>query len=162
MVQSKSPRTSGQHRPPSLLAPTVVLCLFAGALPTQLAGRSSGITSEECLTLADVAPTRQPGSLSRLEQCSALYPDDVELMADLGAAYEAIDRTKAELAYRRVLQLDPDYADVRLRLGCLLLARGAASEALHQAEAALRVQPNRAALVDLHNDARRTISRMGP
>jgi cytochrome c-type biogenesis protein CcmH/NrfG len=162
MLQSTSPRTSGHHRPPSLLAPAVVLCLFAGALPTQLAGRSSGITSEECLTLADVAPAKQSDSPLRLEQCSALYPDDAELMVDLGTAYEAIDRTKAELAYRRVLQLDPDYADVRLRLGRLLLARGAAAEAQQQAETALHVQPNRAALIDLRNEARLTISRTGP
>ena len=61
---------------------------------------------------------------------------------------------KAELAYTRALKLDPDYADVRLRLGRLLLARGADAEALKQADMALRVQPNRAALLDLRNEAR--------
>jgi tetratricopeptide (TPR) repeat protein len=154
MLHSTSRQTSGTDRRPSLLAPAAVLCLFAGVLPTQIAGRSAGITNEECLTLADAPAATQPDRLARFEHCRALYPDDVELIADLGALYESTDRTKAELAYVRALQLDPDYADVRLRLGRLLLARGAAADALKQAELALQVQPNRAALLDLCHAAR--------
>jgi cytochrome c-type biogenesis protein CcmH/NrfG len=154
MLHSTSPQASGTHQRPGLLAPALVLCLFAAVLPTQLAGRSAGVTNEECLTLADAPAAKQPDRLARLEHCSALYPDDVELIADLGALYESIDRMKAELAYTRALMLDPDYADVRLRLGRLLLSRGADAEALKQAEMALRVQPNRAALLDLRNQAR--------
>jgi tetratricopeptide (TPR) repeat protein len=154
MLHSTALQTSGIHRRPSLLAPAAVLCLFAAVLPTQLAGRSAGITNEECLTLADAPAAKQPDRLARLEHCSALYPDDVELIADLGGLYESTDRTKAELAYIRALKLDPDYADVRLRLGRLLLARGAAADALKQADLGLRVQPNRAALLDLRNAAR--------
>jgi tetratricopeptide (TPR) repeat protein len=161
MLHPTSPQTSGIHRRPSLLAPAAVLCLFAGVLPTQLAGRSTGITNDECLTMADVPAAKQPDRLAQLEHCSALYPDDVELTADLGALYESIDRTKSELAYTRALSLDPDYADVRLHLGRLLLARGAAAEALQQADMALRVQPNRAALLDLRHQAR-LAGRTGP
>ena len=46
MLHSTSPQASGTHRRPGLLAPALVLCLFAGVLPTQLAGRSAGVTNE--------------------------------------------------------------------------------------------------------------------
>ena len=71
-------------------------------------------------------------------------PLDVELLADLGAAYEGAGRPQdAEKTYQNVLALDPDHADVRVRLAALLLGRGAASEARFHAEQALRIQPNR-------------------
>jgi tetratricopeptide (TPR) repeat protein len=156
MEHTTSP--SAEHRKgsrPSVLAPVAVLCLFAGTLPTQIAGRSAGPSSEHCLMLADSVALMTPERQAQLEQCSALYPDDVELLAELGSSYESIDREKAERTYQRVLQLDPDYADVRLRLGRLLLAGGSAGEALKQADAALRVQPNRLALLELRDRARR-------
>ncbi len=90
-----------------------------------------------------------------LERCRALYPNDVELMADLGTVYEFTDRaTQAEAIYRDALAIDPSYADLRLRLGRLLLRRGATDEARREAESGLLVQPNRQALRDLRDDTR--------
>jgi len=83
-----------------------------------------------------------------------LYPSDAELTADLGAEYEAAGRQDdAEAAYRRGVTVDPEYADLRLRLARLLIRRRAFAEARAEAEAALRVQPNRRALVDLLREA---------
>ena len=64
--------------------------------------------------------------------------------------YERIGKpTQAEAIYRKALLIDPQYAELRLRLGRLLLQRGAHAEARDQAARALRVQPNRQALLDL-------------
>lgn len=133
-----------------LLAPVAALCLFATVLPVALPLPKSGPSNETCLTLADTPPTTGPDAVLRLERCSAMSPNDVELLADLGAAYEAANAPgRAETAYRRALAIDPDDADVRLRLALLAFERGDASEARHEAEAALRLQPNRRALLDL-------------
>ena len=106
------------------------------------------------MTLADV-PHTDVASLPLLERCAGAVPDDAELQADLGAAYEAASRTgDAERALRRALTVDPDFAEVHLRLATLLAARGATSEAREHAEAALRLQPNRTAVQQL-------ISRLG-
>ena len=127
-----------------------VLAVFAMALPLSSRSAVSGVSSTECSTLQDNAsPTSPAVPLSLLERCSTVFPADVELLADLGARYEATDPARSEAAYRRALAIDPGYADVRLRLGWLLVRRGAKLEARGQAEAALRVQPNRRALLDL-------------
>lgn len=77
-------------------------------------------------------------------------------MADLGRAYESLDRpAEAEATYQRALSIDADYADVRGRLATLMLMRGAVDEARRHAEMALRVQPNRQALRELHQKASR-------
>src|SRR5687768_14555572 len=92
-----------KERRPSIAAPAAVLCLFAMGLPAHVGRTPAGILSGECLTLADSAP--RPGSIRLLEECSALYPDDVELLADLAAEYERADRERAAALYGRVLQL---------------------------------------------------------
>ena len=143
-------------RRPSVLAPVVILCLFVGLLPTRLVGGPDEVSNEECLTLADVASTASPAAadrLARLEQCTARHPEDVELLAELGVSYEAVDRERAERVYAEVLSRDPDHADVRLRLAHIFFARGAFTEATRHAELALRIQPNRAALVALRERA---------
>jgi Flp pilus assembly protein TadD len=82
------------------------------------------------------------GDLARLEACAALDPTDVELVTDVGRAYEnAGDTAKAEDTYRRALLLDPDDGDVHLRLGELLAGRGDRTGARHEAMAALISQP---------------------
>ncbi|MEZ5283318.1 MAG: tetratricopeptide repeat protein [Vicinamibacterales bacterium] len=79
-----------------------------------------------------------------------LPDDDVEVLADVGAAYEAAGRSaEAETAYRRGLARDPEYADLHARLARLLAARGAAAEARTHVESALTLQPNRRDLLDL-------------
>jgi tetratricopeptide (TPR) repeat protein len=142
-----------------ILVPAVALCLWAAALPVSLSRGGTLGSDEECLTLADRPPVARVDLLPTLERCSSAYPEDVELLADLGAQYEAASRrSDAERVYQRALVLDPGYAEVRLRLGRLLLQRGAAADARRQAAAALEVQPNRQALLDLlqaaTNDAR--------
>lgn len=138
------------HEPkPSLVGHIVALCLFAVCLPVAVPLPPSGLSQEECLALADLPSVRPPG-LAQIERCSALFPEDAVLMGDLGSSYEASgDPARAEEAYRRALKLDPDYADLRLRLGTLLLHRGATAEAEAEATQALRVQPNRQALLEL-------------
>ena len=134
----------------SILAPAVVLCLFAVLLPVSLPLPVSGVSKEGCLTLADTAAAGRNNDLGLLERCSAIYPNDVELLKDLAAAYESASAaSRAEATYRRALAVDPSYAELRLRLGLLLLRRGADAEARHEATEALRVQPNRQALLDL-------------
>lgn len=134
----------------SILAPVVVLCLFAALLPAPMPLPSSGLSQEDCFTLADTPPAAQSHDLGLLERCSALYPNDVELLGDLATAYEAASApSQAEATYQRALAIDPACAELRLRLGRLLLRRGAAAEARREAALALRVQPNRQALVEL-------------
>jgi tetratricopeptide (TPR) repeat protein len=112
------------------------------------------VSDEQCLTLADTPPAPRPDVLAIFERCSSLYPDDSQLLADLGALYEATGAPqRAEIQYRRALQIDPDFADLRLRLGRLLLVRGAAAEARREAVAALAIQPNRQSLLELQHDA---------
>jgi tetratricopeptide (TPR) repeat protein len=129
------------------------LALFWAALPAPLPRSSAGLLNEQCLTVPATSD-----AIPALERCSALYPHDVELKADLGAAYESADETaRAEATYQLALAIDPAYADLRLRLGRLMLRRGATDDARRQAEAGLRVQPNRQTLRDLL-DATRTVA----
>jgi len=136
------------------VAAALALSAFVVALPVALP-RTSGLASDaDCLTLADRPPNRGPSHRTVLERCLASHPDDVELLADLGDEYEAEnDPARAERAYRQALSIDPAFADVRLKLGRLLLRLGRREEALREAEAALSVQPNRGALLDLRRQA---------
>ena len=71
-------------------------------------------------------------------------------MTDLGGAYEeAAQWDRAEAVYRRALSIDPEDGDVRVRLGVVLLERGDRAAALREATAALAVQPNRIAALEL-------------
>ena len=131
-----------------------LLALLYGTLPVTLRPASDELSGETCLTLADVAPVPGVDRRSELERCTAVLPSDAELLADLGREYERSgELARAENRYAQALAVDPGFADVRLRLGHLLLHRGAAAEARRQAEAALAVQPNRAALLELLREA---------
>lgn len=139
---------------PKTLSPVLVLIAFVALVPVQYPLPHAASANEYCLALADrrVRPTQVAPAL--LERCSALYPRNIELLAALGAAYETANApSEAEITYQRALALDPDYADLRLKLGRLLLGRGAATEAARQAALALQVQPNRRALIDLQTAA---------
>lgn len=125
-------------------AAAIVVALFIAVLPIRLHRGANEPSAETCLRLADRPPAEGRDAMNELERCSAVVPLDVELLADLGAAYESAGRPNdAEKTYQNVLALDPDYADVRVRLAALLLARGAAPEARDHAEQALRILPNR-------------------
>lgn len=133
---------------------TAALLVLAGihaAVPVSLRDAASARTDEACLTRAD-APPAAP-DLPTLERCAIVLPEDLELQADLGAMYETAGRAaEAETVYRRALALDAEYADLHLRLARLLRARGAWHDARTHAEAALALQPNRAAVLDLLAD----------
>lgn len=136
-----------------MLAAGAVLCTCAVALPVTLPHNGSPIADEACLGLSNL-PLVDATPTDALERCSSLYPTDVDLLAMVGSRYErARQNDRAEAVYRQVLDLEPDYADVRLRLGVLLLNRGAATDAAREARIALATQPHRRALVDLLRDA---------
>lgn len=142
------------RQPPSRLIRIIVsiglVVLFFVSLPIRLPNDDGELSSERCLSLADQPPSSGPEAIAQLEQCSTAVPQDAELLADLGGAYEASGRTaEAEATYRRAVALDPEYADVRVRLARLLAARGETVEAGEHAAAALRVQPNRQAIKSL-------------
>jgi len=129
----------------SVLAAAAVLGALWMALPVRLPAGGAGPSSADCLTIAD----QQTHDLAALERCRAIVPNDVELGADLGMAYEAAGRAgDAAAIYQQILTVDPRYADVRLRLAALLRDRGDHARARAQIDEALRVQPNRKALVD--------------
>jgi tetratricopeptide (TPR) repeat protein len=125
-----------------------VLATLDFALPIRVRNSADAPLIEHCAQLADRASGPGEDTLLDLERCSGVVPDDVELMADLGNAYEIARRDRdAERAYRSVLALDPDHADVHVRLAKLILRQGgAAAEAREHAEQALRIQPNRKAV----------------
>lgn len=134
-----------------ILVSAAVLVVMTWAIPIRLPRLASAPSSAACVTLPDAAPDpARVDLIGVLERCTALDAGDVELMADLGLQYEAVGRfSSAEAVYRRALSIDPLYADLRLRLGRLLLQRGDRAAARREAEAALRVQPNRQTLLDL-------------
>ncbi len=138
-------------------AAATVLALFIAVLPIRLHHGANEPLAEACLRLADHPPAEQPDAINQLERCRALVPLDVELLADLGAAYERGGRlADAEKTYQNALELDPGYADVRVRLATILLRRGAAGEARDHAEQALRIQPNRTRVRQLLDEIARS------
>lgn len=128
-----------------VLAAAAVLVTLWLVLPLRLPVTAQESALAECLTMADV-PVQD---LTALERCHAVVPTDVELSADLATAYEAAGRqADAERVYHQILELDPLYAEVRLRLARLLRDRGDVTAAREQIQQALGVQPNRKVLVD--------------
>jgi tetratricopeptide (TPR) repeat protein len=110
--------------------------------------------------ISNTPPTGRDGIVPALERCRSIVPNDTEVMADLAGEYEGAGRAElAEKLYQEALAIDPGYANVRLRLGRLMLRRGAAEEARQQAVAALAIQPHREALLELLEDATRTVKR---
>jgi tetratricopeptide (TPR) repeat protein len=128
-----------------LLRPLALIALFA------FAGRGLERWSPPVETPLDCNHEHHAAvAVATLERCLDLHPDDVELLTQLGAAYEeAADWGRAEAAYRRAVDIDPDDGDVRVRLGLVLLARGDRAGARREAQAATRLQPGRPAPLDL-------------
>jgi Flp pilus assembly protein TadD len=89
------------------------------------------------------------GDAAALERCIDLRPGDVELLVDLGSAYEGAGQwDRAESVYRRALTIDPEDGDVHIRLAHVLRQRGDAAGARREGMAALSLQPGRAAALD--------------
>jgi cytochrome c-type biogenesis protein CcmH/NrfG len=128
-----------------LLRPVGLLALFA------LAIRGLPERTRQTVPVADCETTaRDRSQVGRLERCLAQHPDDVELMSDLGDAYDdAGKRDRAESVYRRALDIDPDDGDVHVRLGGVLLRRGDAAGAGREGAAALKMQPGSLAALEL-------------
>lgn len=131
------------------LTPVLAAIAMAGllwmVLPMQPPVAAGEPSTADCLTLAD-SPSND---LNALERCHALVPADVELAADLGAAYQAAGRSGEAVAiYRQIIERDPLYAEIRLRLARLLREQGDEPGARSQIDAALLVQPNRRALTE--------------
>ena len=144
-----------------ILIVAALLSIYWIALPLALPRSSPQLSNGQCLSRADSVPASIPVLIPLLEECSALLPADVELIADLGDQYEHAGQwAAAEAAYQRALTIDPEYADVRRRLAILMLRRGARDDARSQIEAALRIQPNRQVLLDLLHGAGGTSLRL--
>jgi tetratricopeptide (TPR) repeat protein len=129
-----------------------MLGIFSRTLPATVPRPLTGAVTELCLSLPEPPPGDRTAAeyLRTLDRCSTLLSTDAELQARLGAAYESVGNLAlAESAYRQALAIDTAYADVGLRLGRLMVKRGASDEAQEQARAALLIQPNRRALLDL-------------
>lgn len=130
-----------------------MLVVLALAVPVQLPSSGGGSSSEECLTLAD-RPVTTADAIPQLEQCATIVPDDVELLADLGAAYDSAGRSgDAERIYGQLLTIDDEYADIHVRLARLLLQRRDTVAARRHLERALEIQPNRQSIVALIEQA---------
>jgi len=137
--------TLRESRVTTMLAAAGVLGTLWIVLPLRLPAAPAEQSFAGCLTMADSPSSDLPA----LERCHALVPNDVELSADLAAAYETAQRPADALAiYQQILKLDPLDADIRLRLARLLRAGGDQAGAKSQIDQALLVQPNRQALID--------------
>jgi Flp pilus assembly protein TadD len=98
--------------------------------------------------------TRQQTDIGTLEQCLARNPTDVEVLIDLGIAYQAVARPdRAEAAYRRAIASDPRSADAHIGLGWLLLARHDGAGARQEAAEAARIRPAHTAVRQLADAA---------
>ncbi|HEY5321470.1 MAG TPA: tetratricopeptide repeat protein [Caldimonas sp.] len=97
------------------------------------------------------------GSVTFLQRPSALAPapasvrlpasaEAIDAAFGLGEALESTDRKAAEVAYRKVLALDPDHADAYLNLGALLCEAKRCKEAVALYDEALRRKPGEALL----------------
>jgi tetratricopeptide (TPR) repeat protein len=93
-------------------------------------------------------PTRL--GLLALEQCLLVQPDDVELMLDLGAAYESAGRwADAEGVYLRAARVDPRDGESHRRLGRGYFAHGEVAAARREGAAAQATQPGNPEVLSL-------------
>ncbi len=118
--------------------PIALLLLFFAAFRRADPGNVTGFAADT------VAECEQPegANVALLERCLAAQPDDVELMLDLGAAYESAGRwPDAERVYSRAVRVDPRDGQSHLRLGRAHLALGDVAAARQDGEAALVTLP---------------------
>jgi Flp pilus assembly protein TadD len=82
------------------------------------------------LVSADLAEGRPAAALGRIESQLAKSPNDTRLLMMSGMAYTSIrDMAKAEAAYRKLLELDPNNIDAYGRLGAIYFSQNRLDEA---------------------------------
>jgi tetratricopeptide (TPR) repeat protein len=107
-----------------------------------LVNRSTG-TGDAASADAVRCELEPPRDVAALEACRARAPFDVELLLDLGAAYDTAGRSADALAlYRRAAEIDPRDASVWLRLAESLQRTGDVDGARRAAATALVLRPN--------------------
>jgi len=101
------------------------------------------------------AKGERAAAVERLREAAAASPELSEAQYRLGLAlleHSPPDPAGAEVAFLRVLQLDPNHAGARHRFGGLLARRGDAREGAFQFRRALEIRPS---LVDAHRELAR-------
>jgi Flp pilus assembly protein TadD len=84
-----------------------------------------------------------PRAVSALEACIVRAPRDVELLLDLGMAYEAAGRFEnARAIYRRAVEADPRDAGARIQLGEVLRQFGDLDGARREGVLAAELRPH--------------------
>jgi TolB-like protein/DNA-binding SARP family transcriptional activator len=116
------------------------------ALDSQYARAYAGLARTYSLQgLAGVLPPAEAGERMRraAEKAIALEPALAEAYAALGVYLNlyAWKSVESERAYRRAIELDPDYGDVRHYYANFLTAHGRHGEALRQREKGVEVEP---------------------
>jgi cytochrome c-type biogenesis protein CcmH/NrfG len=122
-----------------LVAALVLLVLFGVvALRRPISKPDDRSTVEQCEVV-------RSSDIGVLEQCLALQPDNIEVMLDLGEAYERGARlADSEAVYRRALTIDAGDAELHQRLAGILLLRGDRAAARHASERFAEIRPGAA------------------
>ena len=107
-----------------------------------LVNRSTG-TSDAASADAVRCELEPPRDAAGLEACRARAPFDVELLLELGAAYDTAGRAAdAQSLYRRAAEIDPRDASAWLRLAESLQRAGDVEGARRAAATAVALRPN--------------------
>jgi len=116
---------------------TGVLLSLAG-LPSQTPPIAGDLSNEAVRCELD-----PPRDVPALEACVGRAPRDVELLLDLGMAYEAAGRLEdARTTYRRAVDADPRDAGARVYLGAVLRRVGDLEGAHREGTLATELRPH--------------------
>jgi tetratricopeptide (TPR) repeat protein len=148
-VAQKSPKQAGSAQTSSTTSATLQQAegLMQQGQPDQAKAKiqeelAQHPTSAEAYNLLGIVSTTQQdyaGALAAFQQALTIAPNSTKTLVNLGNAYVAEKNFDlAEKEYRTVLQLDPANRDANYNLGLLLMAKGAAVEAIPHFE---RVRP---------------------
>jgi tetratricopeptide (TPR) repeat protein len=89
-------------------------------------------------------------AVALFEQALATEPTLSKAAFYAGLTYNALfDQEKAQQAYQKAIQIDPDYAQARANYGGMLLDIGSTDEAIRQFNAVLQRDPNHAVALTL-------------
>lgn len=112
-VGGYSPITAESMNPLFRLVATLAIVAVVGLASRSAPSDAASAESVRC----EIDP---PRDVAGLEVCASLFPRDVELLVELGTAYDAAGRAAdARSAYRRAIELDPRDADAQRRLAGL-------------------------------------------